>query len=80
MNQLQHLVAKDHRARGRGKVLTHLERAFINLAGHSAIVPQIIEQMMHALHSAVSARFQQSFQRLWIEYAVAGGQRIGEQG
>src|SRR5438067_6547487 len=57
-----------------------LERAGIDLAGHPAVVPQVIKQVTQTVHGAGAPGFQEAFERFWIECTIAGCQGIGEQG
>ncbi|MNJ50310.1 hypothetical protein D3C77_455790 [compost metagenome] len=55
LDQLQQLVAKNHRPRGGGQVATDLERLGVDLARQPIVVAQVVNQMVQASEQAQAA-------------------------
>ncbi|MCY1418602.1 hypothetical protein D9M71_341650 [compost metagenome] len=79
LDQLQHLVAEHHCTGRGGQVAADFEGRLVHLAGHAAVVSQVVEQMARALDQAHAAGIEQLLHRQRIGQAVRWRQRIGEQ-
>ncbi len=56
-------VAQHHRAWRIGEIHADLERRLVDLRRHAAVVHEIVDEIAHALHRGLTARFARLFQR-----------------
>ncbi|MNO75742.1 hypothetical protein D3C76_667990 [compost metagenome] len=79
LDQLQHFVAEHHRALGGGQVAADLEGRLVHLAGHAAVLDQVLDQLREAVQHALAAGIQQALERRRIGQGVGRRQGVGEQ-
>jgi hypothetical protein len=72
LDQLQHIVAKHHRAFGGAQVLADLERTHVDLARHAAVVHHVLGQVGQAIEQALAAGFEEAFDRRRVGRVLVG--------
>ncbi|MNQ83859.1 hypothetical protein D3C85_989610 [compost metagenome] len=80
LDQLEQLVAVHHRTGGDRQVAADLEGLLAHLAGHAAVVQQVVEQVADALEQTDAAGVEQLLDRQRVEQAVGRRQGIAELG
>ncbi|MCY1294755.1 hypothetical protein D9M70_440670 [compost metagenome] len=79
LDQLQQVVAKHHRAFGQRQVLADLEGVHVDLAGHAAVVHQVLGQVAEAVEQALAAGFEEALDRRRVGHAVGRREGLGHQ-
>ncbi|MNF72317.1 hypothetical protein D3C84_542890 [compost metagenome] len=79
LDQFQHVVAEHHGAFGRGEVLADLEGIHVHLAGHAAVVHQVLRQVGEAVQQALAAGLEEAFHGSRVGHAVGGRHGFGHQ-
>ena len=79
LDQLQHIVAKHHRAFAGAQGLADFKGAHVDLAGHAAVVHHVLGQVGQAIEQAFTAGFKEAFDRRRVGRAVGGGHGFGHQ-
>ena len=79
LDQLQHVVAKHHRAFSGAQGLAHFKGAHVDLARHAAVVHHVLGQVRQAIEQALAAGFKKAFDRRRVGRAVGGGHGFGHQ-
>ena len=73
LDQLHELVAENHLAGRGGQVAAHLEGARVHLAGPTAVVHHVVDEVLEPAHNAHSVRFGGLAQRGRIRHQEVGG-------
>ncbi|MNM83477.1 hypothetical protein D3C81_955390 [compost metagenome] len=79
LDQLQHVVAVHHRAFAGTQVLAHLEGVHVDLAGHAAVVDQVLGQVGQAVEQALATGLEEALDRCRVGQGVGGGHCLGHQ-
>ncbi|MCY1294065.1 hypothetical protein D9M70_433470 [compost metagenome] len=79
LDQLQHVIAIDHRAFGGGEVLADLEGVHVHLARHAAVFHQVLGQVGKTVQQALAAGFEEALDRCRVGHAVGGRHGLGHQ-
>ena len=79
LDQLQQIVAENHRTIGGGQAFADLEGVHVDLAGHAAVVDHVLGQVRQAVEQALAAGFEEAFDCGRVGHAVAGGHGFGHQ-
>ncbi|MCY1266320.1 hypothetical protein D9M70_147280 [compost metagenome] len=79
LDQLQHVVAKDHRALGHTKGLADLECTHVDLARHAAVMHQVLGQVREAVEQALATGFEEALDRRRVGRRVGRGEGLGHE-
>ena len=79
LDQFQHFVAEHHRALGHRQVLAHFEGIHVDLAGHAAVVGDVLRHMGQTVENALATGFEEALDRRRIERSVGRRHRFGQQ-
>lgn len=79
LDQLQHVVAENHRTFGGAQALADFEGAHVDLARHAAVVYQVLGQVGEAVEQALATGLEEAFDGGGVGRAVGRGHGFGHQ-